>query len=97
MKQRNYYNFFFSLPQILLELPARVHGLNWQLVFSTEANGFSLNQLYRRSMEADQDTPALLIVKDVEQNVKKFFFSPIQNLYLNIIDIRCIFFSTING
>ncbi|CAF1235462.1 unnamed protein product [Adineta ricciae] len=54
--------------QILLELPARVHGLNWQLIFSTEAHGFSLNQLYRRSMEVDQDSPALLIVKDIEQN-----------------------------
>ncbi|UJR14093.1 hypothetical protein I4U23_001089 [Adineta vaga] len=54
--------------QILLELPARVHGLNWQIIFSTEAHGFSLNQLYRRSMEVDRDTPALLIVKDIEQN-----------------------------
>ncbi|CAF1378998.1 unnamed protein product [Adineta steineri] len=55
--------------QILLELPARVHGLNWNMIFSTETNGFSLNQLYRRSMEVDSDAPALLIVKDVEQNM----------------------------
>jgi hypothetical protein len=48
-----------------------VHGLKWQLTFSTERNGFSLNQLYRRSMEVDHDTPSLLIVKDVEQNVNK--------------------------
>jgi hypothetical protein len=64
------YVFFVK---ILLELPARVHGLNWKMTFSTESNGFSLNQLYRRSMEADQDTPSLIIVKDIEQNVKKFF------------------------
>ena len=50
-----------------------MHGLNWKMTFSTETNGFSLNQLYRRSMEVDQDTPSLIIVKDVEQNVKKFF------------------------
>lgn len=55
--------------QILLELPARLHGVNWKMVFSTEGNGFSLNQLYRRSMEIDQDTPALILVKDVEQNI----------------------------
>lgn len=39
------------------------------MIFSTEANGFSLKQLYRRSTDVDQDTPALIIVKDVEQNV----------------------------
>jgi len=55
--------------QILLELPARVHGLNWRMTFSTEANGFSLNQLYRRSMDVDHDTPSLLLVKDIEQNI----------------------------
>ncbi|CAF3433047.1 unnamed protein product [Rotaria socialis] len=54
---------------ILLELPPRVHGLNWQILFSTEANGFSLNQLYRRSMQVDVDNPSLLIVKDIEQNI----------------------------
>ena len=60
-----------SILQILLELPARVHGLNWQLIFSTETHGFSLNQLYRRGMEVDQDSPALLVVKDIEQNVSR--------------------------
>jgi len=39
------------------------------MTFSTEGNGFSLNQLYRRSTDVDQDTPALLIVKDIEQNL----------------------------
>ncbi len=40
------------------------------MVFSTETNGFSLNQLYRRSLEIDHDSPSLLIVKDLDQNVK---------------------------
>jgi len=55
--------------KILIELPARVHGLNWLMTFSTETHGFSLNQLYRRSLEQDHDSPSLLIVKDVEQNI----------------------------
>lgn len=57
--------------KILLESPARVHGLNWQIIFSTETHGFSLAQLYRRSMEIDQDAPSLLIVKDTDKNVRK--------------------------
>ncbi|CAF1334547.1 unnamed protein product [Rotaria sp. Silwood1] len=54
---------------ILHELPPRVHDLSWRIVFSTDAHGFSLNQLYRRSMTVDQDSPSLLIVKDIEQNI----------------------------
>ncbi|CAF4708086.1 unnamed protein product [Rotaria sp. Silwood1] len=61
--------------QILLELPARVHALNWCLIFSTETHGFSLNQLYRRSLEIDHDSPALLIIKDIEQNIFGAFTS----------------------
>ena len=83
------------IQKILLELPARVHGLIWKLIFSTEANGFSLNQLYRRSMEVDQDTPALLLVKDIEQNVIKlllvFLF-----LNFNCLDIRCLYLPTVD-
>jgi hypothetical protein len=69
--------------KILLELPARVHGLNWKMIFSTETNGFSLKQLYRRSTDVDHDTPALLIVKDVEQNVNNFYFIYIENIYFD--------------
>ncbi|CAF3754411.1 unnamed protein product [Rotaria socialis] len=61
--------------QILIELPARVHGLNWFMIFSTEIHGFSLNQLYRRCGEVDHDLPALIIVKDVEQNIFGAFTS----------------------
>ncbi|CAM4817426.1 unnamed protein product [Rotaria magnacalcarata] len=61
--------------QILIELPARVHGLNWFMIFSTEVHGFSLNQLYRRCGEVDHDLPALIIVKDVEQNIFGAFTS----------------------
>lgn len=50
-------------------MPARIRGLDWYMTFSTETHGFSLNQLYRRSLELDRDLPALLIIKDVEQNV----------------------------
>ena len=40
------------------------------MTFSTETHGFSLNQLYRQSLGIDRDSPSLLIIKDVEQNVK---------------------------
>jgi len=58
-----------QLKQILLELPARLHGLNWYLLFSTEMHGFSLNQLYRRAADFDHDYPSLIVVKDVEQHI----------------------------
>ncbi|CAF0812673.1 unnamed protein product [Didymodactylos carnosus] len=61
--------------EILVELPARVHGSKWNLTFSTENHGFSLNALYRRSMEQDLDSTSLLIVKDVEQNIFGAFLS----------------------
>lgn len=73
------------------------------MTFSTDGNGFSLNQLYRRSMEQDHDSPSLLIVKDIEQNVRLkkkidlfdrninwfFFFSW-------VIDFWCLYFTTID-
>ncbi|UJR33075.1 hypothetical protein I4U23_020534 [Adineta vaga] len=55
--------------KILVELPNRLHSLDWCMVFSTEAHGFSLSQLYRRSLEFDHDMPVLVIVKDVKQNI----------------------------
>ncbi|CAF0893615.1 unnamed protein product [Adineta ricciae] len=55
--------------KILIELPARLHSMDWCMVFSTEAHGFSLSQLYRRSLEFDSDMPVLVVVKDVEQNI----------------------------
>ncbi|CAF1611815.1 unnamed protein product [Didymodactylos carnosus] len=58
-----------QIKQILLELPARVHACNWNLTFSTENHGFSLNALYRRSIEQDSNSTSLLVVKDIEQNV----------------------------
>jgi len=55
------------------------------MIFSTETNGFSLKQLYRRSTDVDQDTPALLIVKDVDQNVNNFYFIYIERIFVSII------------
>ena len=52
-----------------------MHGLDWYMIFSTETHGFSLSHLYRQSLEMDRNLPALLIVKDIEQNVKKRPFS----------------------
>jgi len=49
--------------------------MNWYMIFSTETNGFSLNQLYRRSFELDHDLPSLLIIKDVKQNIFGAFVS----------------------
>jgi hypothetical protein len=40
------------------------------MTFSTEKDGFSLNNLYRQALEVDHDLPSLLIIKDVEQHVK---------------------------
>lgn len=54
------------------------------MVFSTEKNGFSLTQLYRRSMGVEQDTPALILVRDIEQNVKNYSFEKIEFEYLFI-------------
>ena len=63
------------------------------MIFSTETNGFSLNQLYRRSVDNDPDTPVLLIVKDVEQNVKnKIKYSKLNFLFLVI---WCVYITTI--
>ncbi|CAF0744656.1 unnamed protein product [Adineta steineri] len=55
--------------QILRELPPRLHSRDWYMIFSTEENGFSLSTLYRRSFEIDHDSPSLIIIKDVEQNI----------------------------
>lgn len=62
-------SMIFFILQLLIELPPRIQELNWLLEFSTEINGFSLNQLYRRSFERDRDDPSLLIIRDVEGNV----------------------------
>ncbi len=84
--------------KILIELPARVHGLDWYMIFSTETHGFSLNQLYRRSIEFNNDLPALLIVKDVDQNVNKM--KDLLKKYISLydyLDIWCICTSSINN
>ncbi len=81
-----------------MELPARLHGLDWYMIFSTETNGFSLNQLYRRSIELDHHSPSLLIVKDVEQNVKtmKIIRKKIHIFKMIILGIWCVCSTSIN-
>ncbi len=74
--------YVFYCIKILLELPVRLHGLDWYRIFSTDTHGFSLNQLYRQSLQLDHDLPSLLIVKDIEQNVKK------PNLFEKIIVLK---------
>lgn len=67
------------------------------MVFSTEANGFSLNQLYRRSTEIDHDLPSLILIKDVDQNVRKnnkilfidFLFSTIKIFLFRYLALSC--------
>ncbi len=69
--------------------------MNWYMTFSTESHGFSLNQLFRRSVEFDHDSPSLLIIKDVEQNVSespKIFL----NIFSDYLDIRCLYTSSAN-
>ena len=61
--------FFFKLN---LNLIPRAVGYNWVLSFSTEANGFSLNTMYRTL--ADVDTPCLIVIMDTNRNVTKLIY-----------------------
>ena len=45
-------------------LPPRLQGYDWHRLFSTDTDGFSLHNLYRRAAEADG--AALLVVQDTE-------------------------------
>ena len=45
-------------------LPPRLQGYDWRRLFSTDQDGFSLHNLYRRAAEADG--AALLVVQDTE-------------------------------
>ena len=48
-------------------LPPRLQGYEWQRMFCTEQDGFSLANLYRRA--AATDSPVLLVIQDTEHAV----------------------------
>uniref|UniRef100_T1JKI4 Oxidation resistance protein 1 n=1 Tax=Strigamia maritima TaxID=126957 RepID=T1JKI4_STRMM len=52
---------------LVQHLPARAVGYGWTLIFSTESDGCSLKNLYRKM--TNFETPVLLIIKDKENNV----------------------------
>ena len=47
-------------------LPPRVIGNPWQLVFTTETDGFSLNNIYRKADGLERNSPTLIAIKDDE-------------------------------
>ncbi|XP_068609748.1 nuclear receptor coactivator 7 [Brachionichthys hirsutus] len=53
--------------KLACRLPARVQGYHWRLAYSTVKNGTSLKTLYRNL--ADVDSPVLLVVKDMDNQV----------------------------
>lgn len=67
VKGRRVLNYLAPPLQLACRLPARVQGYPWRLAYSTERNGTSLKTLYR--CLADVDSPALLVVKDMDGQV----------------------------
>ena len=47
-------------------LPSRVIGNPWQLVFTTERDGFSLNNIYRKVEGLERNSPTLIAIRDTE-------------------------------
>ena len=47
-------------------LPSRVIGNPWQLVFTTETDGFSLNNIYRKVDGLERNSPTLIAIRDTE-------------------------------
>ncbi|XP_019220421.1 nuclear receptor coactivator 7 isoform X1 [Oreochromis niloticus] len=61
------------LEKLAAHMPARTHGYQWQLVYSTAIHGSSLKTLYRNMAEVD--SPVLLVVKDMHKKVFGAFSS----------------------
>lgn len=57
-----------TVPQLGPQLPSRLTQQPWHLLYSTGRDGFSLRTLYRSG--ARPDSPALLLVRDTEAQVR---------------------------
>ena len=64
-------NDFVLKLKLACNLPAMMEGLSWNLLYSTENHGFSLNTLFRKL--AHFDSAAFLIIQDVSDNVGFIF------------------------
>lgn len=56
------------MPQLGPQLPPRLAQQPWHLLYSTGRDGFSLRTLYRSG--ARPDSPALLLIRDTEAQVR---------------------------
>uniref|UniRef100_UPI00398EB356 nuclear receptor coactivator 7-like isoform X3 n=1 Tax=Pristiophorus japonicus TaxID=55135 RepID=UPI00398EB356 len=57
----------FHIEKLTKHLPARTQGYAWRLMYSTAVHGTSLRTLYRSL--AVVDTPVLLVVKDMDNQI----------------------------
>ncbi|XP_067840684.1 nuclear receptor coactivator 7-like isoform X2 [Heptranchias perlo] len=57
----------FHIEKLTQHLPARTQGYAWRLMYSTAVHGTSLRTLYRSL--AVVDTPVLLVVKDMDNQI----------------------------
>ncbi|MED6245460.1 hypothetical protein ATANTOWER_003532 [Ataeniobius toweri] len=63
----------YHLQKLVAHLPPRTQGYPWQLAYSTFIHGSSLKTLYRNM--ANQDSPVLLVIKDMHKKVFGAFCS----------------------
>jgi hypothetical protein len=70
-------------------LPARLTGSPWKLEFTTETDGFSLNNIYRKLVHMEKNTMLLIAIRDTEDCCFGAFVS--HNL---IVGDRDIFYGT---
>ena len=50
-------------------VPARAQVCPWELLYSTATDGFSLNTMYRQTLDVDCDNLCLLVIKDSKDNI----------------------------